>query len=126
MKKVLIIDDTQTVTALIQVYLMGWSIEFSEARNGAEGLIKARQTKPDLIITDAQMPVMDGFELCAAVRSDADLCEIPILMLTALKEEAARKKGTLVGVTAFLNKPIGVEELRSQVSALLSRPSPQG
>ena len=68
--KVLIVEDTKTITNLLQVYLMGWGLEFFDAPNGALGLTRARDMKPDLIISDVQMPEMDGFALCAAVRAD--------------------------------------------------------
>ena len=121
--KVLIVEDTKTITSLLQVYLMGWGLEFLEAKDGGEGLKKARESHPDLIISDVRMPVMDGFELCAAVRSDKDLFAVPVLLLTTLKDEASRQKGRLVGATAFLSKPVAVDELRDKVGALLKLPA---
>jgi twitching motility two-component system response regulator PilG len=121
--KILIVEDTKTITSLLQVYLMGWGLEFVEAKDGEEGLRKAREAKPDLIISDVRMPVMDGFELCAAVRSDKSLHETPLLLLTTLKDEASRQKGKLVGATAFLSKPVAVDELREKVGQLLNLPT---
>jgi twitching motility two-component system response regulator PilG len=120
--KILIVEDTRTITSLIQVYLMGWDLQFVEARDGEEGLQRAREARPDLIISDVRMPRLDGFEMCAAVRADAFLHQTPIVLLTSLKDEASRAKGRLVGATAFLSKPVRVEELRSQVGALLGLP----
>ena len=124
--KVLIVDDTKTITALLQVYMMGWGLTFVEAKDGEEGLRKAREERPDLIISDVRMPVMDGFELCAAIRSDVDLFSVPVVMLTTLKDEASRQKGRLVGATAFLSKPVSVDELREKVGALLHLPAHGG
>jgi len=120
--KVLIVEDTKTITSLLQVYLMGWGLEFVEAKDGEEGLRKARETRPDLILSDVCMPVMDGFELCAAVRSDKELFSTPVVLLTTLKDEASRQKGRLVGATAFLSKPVSVDELREKVGSLLKLP----
>ncbi|MGC4119201.1 MAG: response regulator [Myxococcales bacterium] len=120
--KVLIVEDTKTITSLLQVYLMGWGLEFVEAKDGEEGLRKARETRPDLILSDVRMPVMDGFELCAAVRSDKELFSTPVVLLTTLKDEASRQKGRLVGATAFLSKPVSVDELREKVGSLLKLP----
>ena len=120
--KVLLIDDTRTLLSLIQVYLMGWSITFIEAKDGIEGLRKAREHRPNLVITDVRMPGMDGFELTAALRSDVILHATPIILLTSLNDEASRRKGRLVGATAFLSKPVSVEELRRQVSSILKLP----
>lgn len=116
---VLIVEDTNTVAALIQVYLMGWSVEFRVARNGKEGLLMALQRKPDLVLSDVQMPEMDGFALCAAMRADPKLHTVPVVLLTSLKDEASRKQGRLVAATAFLTKPVSNKDLRSQVATLL-------
>jgi twitching motility two-component system response regulator PilG len=121
--KVLIVEDTKTITNLLQVYLMGWGLEFFDAPNGALGLAKARDLKPDLIISDVQMPEMDGFALCAAVRADPNLHSTPFMMLTSLKDDASRQKGKLVGASAFLNKPVSVDDLRSKVRDILKLPA---
>jgi twitching motility two-component system response regulator PilG len=120
--KVLLVDDTRTLLSLIQVYLMGWQLEFLEAKDGLEGLARARELRPDLIVSDVRMPGMDGFELCAAVRADPLLHLTPIVLLTSLHDDASRKKGKLVGATAFLTKPVAVEELRRTVGTLLKLP----
>ncbi len=121
--KVLIVEDTKTITNLLQVYLMGWGLEFFDAPNGVVGLTRARELKPDLIISDVQMPEMDGFALCAAVRADPNLHNTPVMMLTSLKDDASRQKGKLVGASAFLNKPVSVDDLRSKVRDILNLPA---
>jgi twitching motility two-component system response regulator PilG len=121
--KVLLVDDTRTLLSLIQVYLMGWEIEFVVAKDGTEGLLRAREHRPDLVISDVRMPGMDGFELCAAIRADPVLHETPLVLLTSLADDASRKKGKLVGATAFLTKPVSVEELRRTVGRILELPA---
>ncbi len=120
--KVLLVDDTRTLLSLIQVYLMGWHLEFHEAKDGLEGLSKAKELKPALVVTDVRMPGMDGFELCAAIRADAELHDLPVVLLTSLNDETSRKKGRLVGASAFLTKPVSVDELRQTVGTLLKLP----
>ena len=117
--KVLIVDDTQTLRSVIQVYLVGQGWEFVEAQNGSEGLAKARALKPDLVISDVGMPVMDGFELCAALRADPALRQTPVVLLTMLGDETSRQRGLLVGADAFLTKPVGPAELKQTISAVL-------
>lgn len=121
--KVLLVDDTRTLLSLIQVYLLGWQLEFIEARDGIEGLAKAREQKPDLIVSDIRMPGMDGFEFCAAVRADRALHGVPFIMLTSLTDEMSRRKGKLVGATSFLTKPIAPDQLRAIVAELLKLPT---
>jgi len=121
--KVLLVDDTRTLLSLIQVYLVGWELEFLQAKDGVEGLAKAREHKPAIVISDVQMPGMDGFELCAAIRADRTLKATPLVLLTSLNDQAARRKGKLVGATAFLTKPVSVEELRRTVSTILGLPA---
>lgn len=120
--KVLIVDDTKTLLSVIQIYLMGWGLEFVEAYDGAEGLRKARESRPDLVISDVRMPEMNGFELCAALRADPFLRATPVVLLTALSDAASRDQGLLVGATAFLTKPVTVEGLRSVVRKALKLP----
>jgi twitching motility two-component system response regulator PilG len=121
--KVLLVDDTRTLLSLIQVYLMGWAIDFVEAKDGLEGLAKAKEHTPALVISDVRMPGMDGFELCAAIRGDKVLSATPVVLLTSLADEASRKKGKLVGATAFLTKPVSVDELRTTVGTILKLPT---
>ncbi len=116
---VLIVEDTNTMAALIQVYLMGWPVEFRVAKNGKEGLLMAMEKKPDLVLSDVQMPILDGFALCAAMRADPKLHHVPLVLLTSLTDEASRKQGRLVGATAFLTKPISNKDLRAAVATLL-------
>jgi twitching motility two-component system response regulator PilG len=121
--KVLLVDDTRTLLSLIQVYLLGWQLEFIEARDGIEGLSKAREQKPDLIISDIRMPGMDGFEFCAAVRADRTLHSVPFVMLTSLTDDMSRRKGKMIGASSFLTKPIAPEQLRAIVAELLKLPT---
>jgi twitching motility two-component system response regulator PilG len=120
--KVLIVDDTRTLLSLIQIYLMGWGLEFVEAYDGLEALKKAQETRPALVISDVRMPGMDGFELCAALRADRALHDTPVVLLTSLTDPASREKGILVGATAFLTKPVTVQDLRAVVGKVLKLP----
>lgn len=119
--KVLIVDDTNTLRSLVQVYLMAPGWEFVEAKDGKEGLAQARAHRPDVVITDVRMPVMDGFELCAAIRSDLALRRTPVVLLTMLGDEATRLRGKVVGASAFLKKPIAPAELRETLRVVTER-----
>jgi CheY-like chemotaxis protein len=118
--KVLVVDDTNTLRSLVQIYLLAHGFEFAEAQDGAEALEKVRALRPDVVVSDVRMPVMDGFELCAAIRSDPALRGTPIVLLTMLDDEASRERGRLVGASAFLTKPISPEKLREAVRAAVA------
>ena len=122
-KRLLIVEDTATIQSLIKVYLMGFRLEVLEARDGNEGLQLAREMRPELILSDVQMPGMDGFQLCAAIRSDPQLAQTPFVLLSSLKDEASRRMGKMVGATNFLSKPISVDALRLLVSQLMDLPA---
>ncbi len=122
--KVLLVDDTRTLFSLLQVYLLGWPMEFLVAEDGAQGVALAREHRPDLVISDVRMPGMDGFELTAAIRADPALHDTPVVLLTCLTDEASRRKGKLVGASAFLTKPVSVEQLRATVSSVLGLRDP--
>lgn len=89
------------------------------AANGAEALALLPSLRPDLIITDLMMPVMDGLSLIDRVRQDPKLSRVPIVMLTASGEEADRVGAAAVGVDAFVTKPFSSREMLEVVERLL-------
>ncbi|MBQ7421974.1 MAG: response regulator [Prevotella sp.] len=91
------------------------------AGNGNEGLEKARELVPDLIITDIMMPGMDGFELCRQVRKDTLLSHIPVIMVTAKATQEDRMDGLNAGADAYLEKPFRADELNLRVEKLLEQ-----
>ena len=119
MKRILVVDDAKVVVSLIRVYFANWPVEFIVAGDGEAGLVMAKEHKPDLVIADVRMPKMDGFELCGAIIADERLAGVPVVLLSANADEAARKKGELVGATAFLKKPVSPEELKATVGKIL-------
>ncbi len=117
--KLLIVDDTHTLRSLIQVYLVGEGWEFAEATNGSEGLALARAFKPDLVISDVGMPIMDGFDLCTAIRADPALHRVPVVLLTMLEDEPSRRRGLQVGANAFLTKPVTPAKLKETIASVM-------
>ncbi|NBO19542.1 MAG: response regulator, partial [Proteobacteria bacterium] len=91
----------------------------SVASNGLEGLEKAQQDKPDLILLDIMMPELNGFEVCQRLKSDPATAHIPVVMITALTEVTDRVKGLEAGADDFLNKPINDLALMARVRSLL-------
>lgn len=124
--KILLVDDTKTLISVLKVLLMGWDLEFRAEHDGAAALRTAREWRPDLVISDVRMPGMDGFELCASIRADPELKALPVVLLTSFGDEVSRKKGMLVGATAFLTKGGDRDELRKTVQSVLHLPDRKG
>ncbi|MFN0023485.1 MAG: response regulator, partial [Parvularculaceae bacterium] len=105
--RVLVIDDDPIMRELAAAKLVEAGYEAISAADGAEGLALARSSvKPDLIITDVDMPSMSGFELTRAVRADADLASVPVIVITGSEHPQAVEIAFAAGATSFLAKPI--------------------
>ncbi|NNE47950.1 MAG: response regulator transcription factor [Rhodothermales bacterium] len=116
---ILVVDDEDDIVELLEYNLASEGYRVSVARDGIEAMKKAQQDRPDLIILDVLMPRMGGIEFCDAIRQDARLRTIPILMLTAMSEEEDHVRGLEVGADIYLTKPISLPVLVSQTKALL-------
>jgi len=121
MDKILIIDDEPSARRLIKLTLGESDFEVIEAADGGDGLEKAREEKPDLVIADVLMPVKDGYELAKDLRSSPETASIPIVMLTGLREEKDELRAFQEGVDDYIVKPIRAPLLRARVTALLAR-----
>lgn len=117
-KKILVIDDDPSLGVLVGMILTPEGFNVSHAQSGAEGLERAYQTRPDLVILDIMMPDMDGFTVCTRLR---EITNIPILMLTAHSSGNNMLQGFNTGVDDFLRKPFSNNELKARVKALLRR-----
>ncbi len=115
---ILIIDDEPRVRETLESVLLHPDRLLTFAASGAEGLRLAHQRKPDLILLDVMMPELDGYAVCRQLRADPQLAEIPILMLTALDDRAARLKGLEAGADDFLPKPFDIAELKARVNTI--------
>lgn len=118
--RILIVEDTHEV-ARYMVHQLNSDYRFYFATDGNEGLQKAEQLVPDLIITDIMMPGMDGFELCRCVRASELLNHIPVIMVTAKATHEDRIHGLEIGADAYLEKPFHADELNVRVEKLLEQ-----
>ena len=115
---VLVVEDHLDVAHLVgHVLGKGYNVQY--ASDGEQGLAKAEKLVPDLIITDVKMPLLDGLEMCRALRGQPHLCHIPVIMLSARNSDSDRVKGVEAGADAYLVKPFVTEELRAWVTRLL-------
>jgi putative two-component system response regulator len=117
--KILMIDDDALVTEIIGTVLRNHGFRFESAADGIEGLEKARELHPDLILLDISMPRMDGFQVCRKLKEDTGNRKIPVVMLTASGERQSRIRALEAGVNDFLSKPVDSTELVVRVNNLL-------
>ncbi|MFL0194935.1 response regulator transcription factor [Clostridium sp. WILCCON 0269] len=118
MKKILIIEDDISIAELERDYLEinGYSVDMENS--GDMGLLKAKQKDFDLIILDLMLPNVDGFEICRNLRSEKN---IPILMVSARKEDIDKIRGLGLGADDYITKPFSPSELVARVKAHISR-----
>ena len=119
----LVEDDPLTRTILVKLLQMEGFRDIIEAENGAEGLRAVKSQRPDLIIADIKMPVMDGFDMCRAIRQDSDpaIARTPILVQTALRQMKDKARIFEAGATDYVTKPIDPAEIAARCVVHLER-----
>ena len=119
-KKVLIIDDNPVVIRLNEAFLKAAGYETLQAQNGKEGLLKAREERPDVILLDIILPEIHGFELSQKLQEDPQTRDIPIIFITGAGLEDVVMNEQSLNVVACLRKPYNADELNAAVSKALS------
>ncbi|NJN79119.1 MAG: response regulator [Anaerolineales bacterium] len=109
--KVLLVEDTDIITALVKDYLTHKGYEVIVAHNGREGILSAKENHPDIILMDVMMPIMDGIESTIEIRKDSSLQKTPIVALTALAMPGDRERCLEAGMTDYMSKPVKLNEL---------------
>ena len=118
-RRVLVVDDEPSIAKILRKQLEVAGFEVAVAVDGAEGLVKVREFRPELIVLDVMLPKLSGHQVCATLKQDAELKVIPVLMLTAKAQRKDQDEGLQSGADAFLTKPFQLEELLGQVRRLL-------
>jgi two-component system chemotaxis response regulator CheY len=111
MKRVLSVDDSSSIRQMVSFTLRGAGYEVAEAVDGRDGLAKAGNGRFDLIVTDLNMPHMDGIQLIAAVRKLPGYSFTPILMLTTESQAEKKDAGRKAGATGWIVKPFAADQL---------------
>ena len=120
-ERVLVVDDEPDIVALVAYHLARAGYRVSTASNGTDGLTAARQERPALLILDLMLPGLSGYDVLEALRGESATKDIPVLMLTARKEEQDRIQGLSLGADDYLTKPFAPQELVLRVGAILRR-----
>ena len=121
-KEILVVEDSPVQAETLRRVLFENGYKVILAKNGAEGLETIRKKKPDLIISDILMPVMDGYQMCGKIKQSAELRNIPVLLLTQLVEPEEVIRGLESGADNYLTKPFNEVFLLSKVKTLLENP----
>ena len=120
-KKILIVEDEANIRELLRLYLEREGYAVIEAENGVEGIKLWKSEKPDMLLLDVMMPVMDGWAVCKEIRAESD---VPIIMLTAKGETADRVSGLEMGADDYIVKPLEMPEVIARVRAVFRRMAP--
>ena len=115
---VLIVEDDKNIRELLQMYLEKEGYAVTIAGDGGQGLTKFRTIKPDLVLLDVMMPVMDGWAVCRAIRAES---QTPIIMLTAKGELDDKVAGLKSGADDYVTKPFEMREVLARIEAVLRR-----
>lgn len=120
--RLVIADDSATILALVAFAVKKDGYAPATATTGPEALEVVRAHRPELVILDAQMPGMSGYEVCRALRADVDVPRPHVVMLTAGGREADKALAAEVGVDEFITKPFSPSALRARVREILGDP----
>jgi CheY-like chemotaxis protein len=118
---ILLAEDSETNINTVSEYLTIKGYQVVVARNGAEAIERARETRPAVIVMDIQMPGMDGLEATRRVRADADLKKIPIIAMTALTMPGDRERCLEAGANEYVGKPISLKDLVRMIEEQCSK-----
>ncbi len=118
--KILVIDDDRELTEVVKTFLNGAGYDVLVENSSVIGVEKARTYRPDLIILDLVMPVMDGYDVCAAVKKDIMLSGTPVLVLTGKDVTEDGGRGFRCGADLYIKKPFSCERLIQMVKMVLT------
>ena len=115
---VLIVEDDRNIADLLRMYLEKEGYAVTIAADGGQGLSKFRSIRPDLVLLDVMMPVMDGWTLCKTIRAESS---VPVIMLTAKGETDDKVTGLKSGADDYITKPFEMKEVLARIEAVLRR-----
>jgi len=120
MKKILIVDDEPNIVMSLEYTFKKNNFEVFIARDGQEALEILKKQKPDVIILDVMMPLVDGFETLEQIKRNSELNHCKVMFLSAKNKESDIEKGLALGADAYLTKPFSIKKVVEQVAELLA------
>jgi DNA-binding response OmpR family regulator len=117
--KILVVDDEVYILHILDFSLGAEGFEVITANNGELAIEKAKQEKPDLIVLDIMMPVLDGYETCRRLKREADTKNIPVVLLTAKGRDVDKRLGYEVGAVDYIVKPFSPNRLIERIQEIL-------
>ncbi len=120
-KKILLVDDEPDIVSVTVMRLEASGYEVITAEDGSSGYELAKSEKPDLIILDLMLPLMDGYQVCRLLKFDAQYKDIPIIMLTAKSQQEDKEWGEKVGADLYMTKPYEAKELLEKIRQLMEK-----
>jgi two-component system, OmpR family, alkaline phosphatase synthesis response regulator PhoP len=121
--RVLVVDDEPDLVRILQFGLQSAGYVVESASDGQEGLKKAREVKPDIILLDLMLPKLDGYKICRLLKFDERFKQIPIIILSARTQEGDQALALEMGANRFITKPYNFSEILTHVEELLKAAS---
>jgi len=121
--RVLVVDDEPDLVHILEFGLKSAGYQVEVAADGQEGLKKARETKPDIILLDLMLPKLDGYKVCRLLKFDERYRQIPIIILSARTQEGDQALAKEMGANRFITKPYEFGEILAHIEALLKASS---
>jgi two-component system cell cycle response regulator DivK len=118
-KRILVVEDTEDNRRILRDLLTAAGYDLIEATDGAAGVAMAQQHKPDLVLMDIQLPVIDGYEATRRIKADPALTHIPIVAVTSYALSGDEEKARAAGCDAYVAKPFSPRQLLAKVRELL-------
>jgi two-component system cell cycle response regulator DivK len=119
-KKILVVEDTEDNRQILRDLLGMAGYDTIEANDGAEGVARAREHRPDLILMDIQMPVMDGYEATRRIKADPTLKQIPVIAVTSYALSGDEEKAREAGCDGYIAKPYSPRQMLAKVREILA------
>jgi DNA-binding response OmpR family regulator len=124
--RILVVEDEESLLKLESILFTSKGYDVTGVRDGQEALDSIAQSRPDLVVLDVMLPVMDGFQVCRAIKDDPETSSIPVVMLTAKKSSADLERGRMAGADAYITKPFKSVKVLEVIEGLLRGETAKG